>query len=59
MSDRRPNVKVQQTFDSRWIATCEEPNCTWQHAPDVTKAYIEERARAHRRKHRKAAASGE
>lgn len=57
MSDRVPKVTVDETFNSRWTATCHEPNCTWRHAPDE-KTYVSQRAKAHRREHRKAADRG-
>lgn len=38
----------------KWIAFCREPGCTWTHSPHP-KTYIEQRARAHRAEHRKAA----
>lgn len=50
---RRVQVTVEQNAEGRWHAFCREPECTWVQTPSE-KTYVNQRATAHRREHRKA-----
>lgn len=55
MSDRVPKVTVDPYDAARWVGTCHEPDCNWEHRPD-SKTYVKNRASVHRQEHRAKAA---
>lgn len=58
MSDRAPKVTVTRLDSGQWFANCHEPGCPWTYGPDRSSTYMKQRAVAHRRDHRQAAARG-